>query len=434
MLTLNLDSAIFYFGQEKVEGCVREMKDVVADVFSDKTEDREQVFGWYEVAKWTEPELLAKMEAKAREIREKADVFVLVGVGGSNNGARAVIKAMEALAEDDPGVEIVYAGNNLSSNAVHRLLHRLEGKSVYIDVIAKNFETLEPGLAFRVLRQWMWEHYGEKIAERVIVTGTSGSRLDTIAQENGYLFLPFPEDIGGRYSVISPVGLFPMAAAGVDIRSLVQGAADMEKALKAEAPEQNPAVLYAAVRHLCEQNGFAMEFLSSFEPALEYFAKWWVQLFAESEGKDHSGLYPVACSFSEDLHSVGQYIQSGKRNLAELFLYVEEPEYRYTVQQDRKIEDGFSYLDQKDIASINDTAFSATAKAHAEGGVPVSILSIPRLTPYYFGQMFYFFEFTCYLSGMFNGINPFDQPGVEAYKSIMLRSLKTGTEMKATTI
>ena len=424
MLKMNVESALSFFGKERVTDFIRTKKDVIADVLSDKKEDPEQVLGWFRVGRWTTPELMEKMEAKAREIREKADVFVLVGVGGSNNGARAVIKAMEALSDEKPKVKIVYAGNNLSSNAIHHLLNSLKGKSVYLDVIAKNFETLEPGLAFRILRRWMRGQFGDEMADRVIVTGTAGSQLNRIAEENGYLFLPFPDDIGGRYSVLSPVGLFPMAAAGIDIRSVARGGKDMEQVLKTEPQESNPAVVYAAIRHLCEEDGFAMEFLSSFEPALEYFSKWWVQLFAESEGKNHSGLYPVACSFSEDLHSVGQYIQSGKRNLAELFLRVERPEYHCVVQPDEKVHDGFAYLDNKDVSKINNTAFSATVKAHAQGGVPVNVLSIPRLEPYDFGQMFYFFELTCYLSGTFNGINPFDQSGVEAYKSIMLHELR----------
>lgn len=423
MLTLNFNKAMYFLGYETVYSCIDQNETLLREVFAEKQQDDEQVFGWYTVDKWNTPELVAKMKQKAAEIQEKADIFVLVGVGGSNNGARAVIKAME---KTDAGskVEVVYAGNNLSSNAVCELLNRLKGKSVYINVIAKNFATLEPGLSFRILRRFMREQYGEGFSERVIVTGTAGSELDKLADDNGYMFLPFPDDIGGRYSVLSPVGLFPIAAAGIDPEAVIRGALDMERKLKSTPYKNNPAVVYAAMRHLFEKRGFAMEFLSSFEPGLSYFSKWWVQLFAESEGKDHSGLYPVACSFSEDLHSVGQYIQSGKRNLLELFLHVEKAENNYTVQPDAHILDGFEYLNGMSVKAINDIAFEATVKAHAEGGVPCTVLSIPEMTPYYFGQLFYFFAFTCYISGMLNGINPFDQPGVEAYKTEMFRGLK----------
>lgn len=427
MLSFNFEGTMPFLGKESLSNLIQANKGLLADIFSDKKCDTEQVFGWFNVDKWNTPQLFEQMKTKAREIREQADVFVLVGVGGSNNGARALIKAMESL-KIEPGLEIVYAGNNLSGNAICKLLDQFEGKSVYMNVIAKNFETLEPGLSFRILRKWMREQYGERYSQRAIVTGTVGSQLNKLSDQNGFLFLPFPEDIGGRYSVLSPVGLFPIAVAGIEIEDVVGGARDMEKFLKETQFISNPAVIYAANRHLLEQRGFANEILSSFEPALEYFSKWWVQLFAESEGKNNTGIFPVACSFSEDLHSVGQYIQSGKRNMAELFLHVDEPEHNYTVQADEKIEDGFGYLNYMDVNSINDVAFWATVKAHEEGGVPCNIVSIPKLTPYYYGQLFYFFELTCYISGMFNHVNPFDQPGVEAYKSKMMHKLKGGIE------
>lgn len=417
---MNFEKSLPFLEKDSVSNCIESNKKLLTDIFSEKVQDAEQVFGWFDVDQWATPELVEKMKQKAQEIQEKADVFVLVGIGGSNNGARALIKAFAKQSK----VEIVYAGNTLSGNEVCELLDHLEGKSVYINVIAKNFATLEPGLAFRILRRFMQKQYGENIADRVIVTGTAGSQLNRLADENGYLFLPFPDDIGGRYSVLSPVGLFPVAVAGIPIESIIRGAQDMEKSLKATDYDKNPAVIYATIRHLLEKRGFAMEFLSSFEPDLAYFSKWWVQLFAESEGKNHAGLYPVVCSFTEDLHSVGQYIQSGKRNLLELFLHVEQAEHTYVVQPDSQIDDGFDYLNHMDVKEINDIAFHATVKAHSEGGVPCNVLSIPELTPYYFGQLFYFFQFTCYISGMLNGVNPFDQPGVEAYKTEMFHGLK----------
>lgn len=420
MLDFDFNNALSFLKKDEVFNLIEEKDAILQDVFSEKTEDSENVLGWFSVDKWTTPELVDKMERKAKEIQEKADVFVLVGVGGSNNGSRSLIKAFAKQSK----VEIMYAGNNLSSNYICSLLEELKDKSVYINVIAKNFETLEPGLTFRILRRFMHEQYGADIADRIIVTGTAGSQLNQLADQNSYLFLPFPDDIGGRFSVLSPVGLFPVAVAGIDINQIILGAREMQHMLKITPFKENAAVTHAVIRHLLERRGFSMEFLSSFEPNLEFFSKWWIQLFAESEGKNHSGLYPVACSFSEDLHSVGQYIQSGKRNLAEVFLHVEDATQDYTVCVDNKIADGFDYLNNMSVKEINDIAFRATVKAHTEGGVPCSIIMMPKLTPYYFGQLFYFFQFACYISGMLNGVNPFDQPGVEAYKTEMFRGLK----------
>ena len=420
MLKFNFDNSLSFLGFNSVFEYIEQKQQVLEDIFLPKERDEDGVFGWFNVEKWTKKELVTKMECKANEIRKNGDIFVLVGVGGSNNGARSLIKAFST----QMNIEVLYAGNNLSSKMICELLDKLKGKSVYINVIAKNFETLEPGLAFRVIRDFMWEQYGDDIKNRVIVTGTPGSQLNQLADKNGYMFLPFPYDIGGRFSVLSPVGLFPAAVAGVKIEDIIKGAIDMEKMLKSIPFRDNPAIVYAAIRHLMEEQGFAMEFLSTFEPDLEFFSKWWVQLFAESEGKNFGGLFPVSCSFTEDLHSVGQYIQNGKRILMETFLYVNNVARNYIIQPDKKVFDGFDYLNNVDVKSINDTAFNATVKAHISGGIPCNIISIPQLTPYYFGQLFYYFQLTCYISGMFNGINPFDQPGVEEYKKEMFCKLK----------
>lgn len=420
MLQFDFENSLSFLGINSVFEFIEKNKKMLEELFSFKEKDEDRVFGWFNVEKWTTQELTAKMECKAREIHENGEIFVLVGVGGSNNGARSLIKAFTKQGD----VEVVYAGNNLSGKTVCELLDKLKGKSVYINVIAKNFETLEPGLTFRILRNFMWEQYVDDISSRVIVTGTSGSQLNQLADKNGYMFLPFPDDIGGRYSVLSPVGLFPAAVSSINIQDIIRGAKDMELMLKTAPFCENPAVIYAAIRHLIEEKGFTMEFLSSFEPDLEYFSKWWVQLFAESEGKNFRGLFPVSCSFTEDLHSVGQYIQSGKRNLMETFIHVGNTAGNYIIQPDTKVFDGFDYLNHMDMKSINDTAFWATVKAHEAGSVPCNIITIPQLTPYYFGQLFYYFQFSCYVSGKFNGINPFDQPGVEEYKKEMFRKLK----------
>ena len=358
------------------------------------------------------------MMAKADEIRKSADAFVLVGVGGSNQAARAVIKALQR-----PGTpEIIYAGNTLSAPALQKVLRKLNDKrSIYINVIAKNFETLEPGSHFRVLRKYLERRYTkEGAAQRIILTGTYGSRLEEIAKENGYTFLEFPVPVGGRYSVLTPVGLFPMAVAGIDIPLLLQGALQMKELLQGD---DHPAIQYAALRQTLYRQKFDIEVLASCEPQLEYYAKWWVQLFGESEGKEKQGVFPTAVNYSEDLHSLGQYMQDGRRNLMETFLSVGEPDGSVVVEPDPGFGDRFDYLDNMDFLEINRAAEAATIRAHFEGGVPCFRLLLPRLDEFSFGQIFYFFMIACAISGKTAGINPFDQEGVEAYKCSMFRML-----------
>jgi len=380
----------------------------------------ENDLGWFKTNTWGNDAAIVEIQKKAIEVRRKADVFILIGVGGSNQAARAVIESMEVISGN---IEILYAGNNLSTRYIEKLIKKIENKSVYINIIAKNFETLEPGIGFRILRQYLEKKYKGDIKNRVFVTGTVGSTLWQLAQNQGYTFLPFPSDIGGRYSVASPVGLFPMAVAGIDIKELISGAKDMEKLLKATNNKNNIAFKYACVRNILLSKGYNVEIISSFEPDLDFFLKWWKQLFAESEGKNNRGIFPVSCSFSEDLHSIGQYIQEGQRILMETFIDVQKGNSSMIIQPDKNYEDYFSYLDHKALHDINDASYQATLKAHIAGGVPCMVMKVPDISPYYFGQMFYFFQFACYLSGEILGVNPFDQPGVEAYKERMFRIL-----------
>lgn len=355
----------------------------------------------------------------AQEIRANADVFVLVGVGGSNQAARAMIEALQA--EDDT-VEIVYAGNTLSAHAIQKILRKIENKSVYINVIAKNFETLEPGSHFRLLRKAMQARYSaEEMAKRVVLTGSYGSRLEEIAHENGYRFLSFPQKIGGRYSAFSPVCLLPAAVAGLDIDAYLQGGQAMEEHVR--TCEKNIAVQYAALRTALYNAGFGIELLASFEPQLDWLTQWWIQLFGESEGKENGGIFPAAVIYSEDLHAMGQYLQEGQRCLSETFLAVRDAKASVIVQPDRDFNDGFDYLDGMDFAKINEAAQQATLEAHTQGGVPCTVLSVPMLNEYYYGQLYYFFMAACAVSGKVLGINPFDQNGVEAYKQSMFQKL-----------
>lgn len=373
--------------------------------------------GWLDTEEWAGEDAVRRLEELAAKIRRDADIFVLIGVGGSNNAARAVIKALQKAGTPD----IVYAGNTLSPHALNKMLKKLEGKSIYVNCIAKNFETLEPGASFRILRKYLQERYGNRASERIIATGTAGSSLEQLCAAQGYTFLEFPDNIGGRYTAISNVGLLPMAVAGINIRELVLGAANMQKELHTGKAEENKAFQYACLRHLFYRHGYKIEMLSCFEPRFRYFYKWWIQLFAESEGKNDRGIFPAASEYSEELHSVGQFLQEGSPVIFETFLDIREHQDSLMIESDG-IQDYFDYLDGKDFWNINKEAYKATVAAHSER-LPCLTLEIGALDAYHFGQLFYFFQFACYLSCKLTGVNPFDQPGVEAYKKGMFEAL-----------
>lgn len=381
--------------------------------------------GWLDTEEWASEKHLLKLEKLAEEVRREADTFVLIGVGGSNNAARSVIEALKDVnPSSDRAPEILYAGNTLSPYALRKILSRLHGKSVYINCIAKNFETLEPGASFRILRQYLFQKYGEDARRRIICTGTKGSSLETLCGEQGYRFLEFPVNVGGRYTAITSVGLFPMAVAGVHIRELVKGAKEMEKLLHETRGQKNSAYFYACLRNFYYRNGYRMEMLSSFEPQFRWFYKWWIQLFAESEGKENRGIFPVSGEFSEELHSIGQFLQEGSPLIFETFLHVKQQKEKLVIPADGQ-RDFFEYLDGKDLHKINEAAFEATRKAHSKK-LPCITIEIDKIDAYHFGQLFYFFQFACYLSARILGVKPFDQPGVEAYKIRMFEALGKG--------
>ncbi|WP_088187324.1 glucose-6-phosphate isomerase [Desulfosporosinus sp. FKA] len=410
-----------FISQQEIIDSIEKHRPLIEKVLEASTEDKDNL-GWVDLDLLANTSLIQQIQAKAREIREKADVFVLIGVGGSNQGSRAVIESL-----GDNNVEIIYAGNNLSPHHMNRVMAKLSDKSVYINVIAKNFATLEPGITFRVLRNYLEQRYGEaEAAKRIIATASlNNSSLEVLGKEKGYTLLPFPLDVGGRFSVLSAVGLLPIAVAGINITELLQGANDIKREIQSLSPEDNPAVLYGVTRNSLLQKGYNLEILAFFEPLLSYFSKWWIQLFGESEGKHGKGIYPTACSFTEDLHSLGQYIQEGQRMLFETFLNLENQGSSFKIPHEETDNDGFQYIDSKDFTFLNKTAYEATVKAHVEGGVPCLVLNIPELTAYYMGQLFYFFQYACYISASLLGVDPFNQPGVEAYKNVMFSSLKT---------
>ncbi len=398
------------------------LKDIIKSEITGDAQGLNQTYqdnlGWLDSEEWAGEKAIRHLLKKAGKIRMDADVFVLIGVGGSNQAARSVINALQT--EGKP--KILYAGNNISAHYMNEILKELEGKSVYINVIAKNFETLEPGIGFRILRDYLEKRYQENAKSRITVTGTIGSKLHELAINQGYDFLVFPDNIGGRYSVLSDVGLFPMAVAGIDIELLVNGAKEMRKQLWESDPKDHIALQYATYRNLLLKKGYYLEMLALFEPQLSYFTKWWTQLFAESEGKQGKGIFPVGVNYSEDLHSVGQYVQEGQRILFETFLEIQEQNSSLILNRAYE-DDYFTYLDGKDFWNINKEAFEATYGTHSSSGIPCLRFSIPRLDEYYFGQLFYLFEFSCYLSGVILGVNPFDQPGVESYKKDMFSRL-----------
>lgn len=383
--------------------------------------------GWLHVDDWASDERLDRIEELAGRLREAADTFVLIGVGGSNNAARAALCALGARDCSLDGTHrVVYAGNTLSAFELRRVLEDLEGRNVVIDCVAKNFETLEPGSSFRLLRQWLVGRYGpEGAARRIVCCGTPGSHLDDLCHEHGYEFTTFPEPVGGRYTALTEVHLLPMAFAGVDVRALVAGARSEEALLRDRAadPADNPAWRYALVRRLAWDEGLRVELLSFFEPRFRWFSKWYEQLFGESEGKDGLGLFPASAEYSEELHSLGQYVQDGTHQLMETFLDVMEPgPLDSLVLGGSDIDDRFGYLDGCDFWEINKASFTASRAAHART-LPCPTIELDRVDEEHLGRLFYFFMFSCYLSAELLGVNPFDQPGVEAYKQLMFKTL-----------
>lgn len=414
--------------------------------------------GWFDVEQAACE--LAKIKEIAAEIRAKEADFVLIGVGGSNQAARACIEALRAertlgkgdflqhsgQASADAGTtsgaeagtvtstaapcRIFYAGNNLSAKSLQVTLAALaqSDKDVYINIIAKNFATLEPGSHFRIFRNFLAQKYpAHEIADHIIVTGSEGSELEALAERQGARFLTFPERIGGRFSAFSSVGLLPLAVFGLDCDAYIQGALDMQRALAAS--RGGAAARYAAFRNSFDPAQIKLEVLATFEPELYFVSKWWQQLFGESEGKDHKGLYPATHLYSEDLHSLGQYMQAGQRIMAETFLTVAQTNWSLPFQtalphiDGGKYQDNFDYLQKFDFTEINQAALRASIEAHISGGVPVAEIELGAVDMYNLGAFYYFNMVACSLSALLLGVNPFDQPGVETYKTSMFKAL-----------
>jgi len=384
--------------------------------------------GWVNLPSTISGTLIKDIEVTAKKIRKNSDVFVSLGIGGSYLGARASIEFLKpnfANEFKNEKPKIYFSGHNLSSDYLGDLLELIKNKKATVNVISKSGTTTETAVIFRILKQHLEKSYGKNGARERIIATTDKSRgaLRQLAEKQGYKTFVIPDDIGGRFSVFTPVGLLPIAAAGINIRKLIQGARDFQKRCDILNISKNPAYKYAAIRHILYKKGKVIEVLSGFHPSLHYIGEWWKQLFGESEGKDGKGIFPAACEFTTDLHSLGQMIQDGKRNLFETFLTVEQSKAKIKIPKVRENLDGLNYLAGKDLDFVNQKAYQATASAHFEGKVPNMTVSIPRRNAFYLGQLFYFFEKSIAMSGLLLGVNPFNQPGVEAYKKKMFKLL-----------
>ena len=386
--------------------------------------------GWLHLPSSITVDHLADIKQTAQTLRENCDTIVVAGIGGSYLGARAIIEALgnsfEWLANDGKNPVILFAGNNIGEDYLYELTQYLKNRKFGVINISKSGTTTETALAFRLLKKQCEEQRGKEMARKVIVAITDAKKgaARTCADKEGYTSFVIPDNVGGRFSVLTPVGLLPIAVAGFDIAKLVQGAADMEKAVAADVPfEQNICLQYAAVRNALYQEGKKIEILVNYNPKLQYLGEWWKQLYGESEGKDGKGIFPASVNFSTDLHSMGQYIQDGMRVLFETVIDVDKARRSMTVKADDANLDGLNYLAGMDINYINKQAMIGTIMAHNDGGVANIVLHVPEMNEYHFGAMVYFFEKACGISGYLLGVNPFNQPGVEAYKKNMFKLL-----------
>ena len=387
--------------------------------------------GWIDLPVNYDKEEFARIKKAAEKIQSDSDVLVVIGIGGSYLGARAAIEMLtnnfhNALDNDKrKAPKIFYVGNNISSTYMAELLQAIEGKDVSLNIISKSGTTTEPAIAFRILRSYLEKKYGVDEARKRIYATTDKAKgaLKTLADAEGYETFVVPDDVGGRFSVLTAVGLLPIAAAGINIDEMMQGAADAREAYSNPSLKENDAYKYAAVRNALYNKGKVIEVLVNYEPSLHYFNEWWKQLYGESEGKDNKGLFPAAVDFTTDLHSMGQYIQEGRRILFETVVNIEKPKYEIEIEEDAENLDGLNFLTGKTMDFVNKQAFHGTVLAHNDGGVPNMVLNVPEISAYYFGYMVYFFEKACGISGYLLGVNPFNQPGVEAYKKNMFALL-----------
>ncbi len=407
------------------------------DMLHNGTGKGNDFIGWVDLPINYDKEEFDRVKAAAKKIQETADVLIVIGIGGSYLGARAAIEALthsfyNNLNKDDRKTpEVYFAGNSISGKYLSDLLDVIKDKDVCLNVISKSGTTTEPAIAFRILKSYVEEKYGKEEAKNRIFATTDKEKgaLRTLADQEGYETFVIPDVVGGRYSILTPVGLLPIAAAGIDIDAMMHGAIEGYEEYKSTNVEENPCYEYAAVRNLLYNDGKKIEIMVNYEPSLAYISEWWKQLFGESDGKEGKGIFPASVNFSADLHSMGQYIQDGERHLFETVLNIGKPERDVQVPFDEANLDNLNYLNEETMDFVNKKAFEGTILAHVDGGVPNIVLNIPEMNAFYYGKLMYFFEKACGIGGYMMDINPFDQPGVEAYKKNMFALLgKPGFE------
>lgn len=441
-ISLNITKAASFLAEDAVKAYEPKVK-AAQEALENGTCEGNDFLGWLHLPSSITPEFLNEIQAVANTLREKCEVVVVAGIGGSYLGARAVIEGLGNsfawLVNDKKNPTILFAGNNIGEDYLFELTSFLKDKKFGVINISKSGTTTETALAFRLLKKQCEDQRGKEEAKDVIVAVTDAKKgaARTCADKEGYKSFIIPDNVGGRFSVLTPVGLLPIAVAGFDVKQLVAGAADMEKACgKDVAFEENPAAIYAATRQaLYTQAGKKIEIVCNFQPKLHYFAEWWKQLYGESEGKDQKGIFPAACDFTTDLHSMGQWIQQGERSIFETVISVGTPNEKLLFPHDDENLDGLNFLEGKRVDEVNKMAELGTRLAHVDGGVPNILVNVPELNAYYLGQLIYFFEKACGISGLLEEVNPFNQPGVEAYKKNMFALLnKPGYEAESKAI
>lgn len=393
--------------------------------------------GWIDLPENYDKEEFARIQKAAEKIQSDSEVLVVIGIGGSYLGAKAALDFLNHSfynlldKAERKAPQIFFAGNSISSSYLTDLIHIIGDRDFSVNVISKSGTTTEPAIAFRIFKEMLIKKYGREEANKRIYATTDKAKgaVKVEADEEGWETFVIPDDVGGRFSVLTAVGLLPIAASGADISQLMEGANQARKDFSSDKLEENAAYQYAALRNILYRKGKVTELLINYEPSLQYFSEWWKQLFGESEGKDQKGIYPSSANFSTDLHSLGQYIQEGRRNIFETVIKLDKPRHNIDIPVTEKDLDGLGYLQGKDVDFVNTKAFEGTLLAHTDGDVPNFVITIPEQNAFTLGYLMYFFEIACGISGYINGVNPFDQPGVEAYKKNMFALLgKPGFE------
>lgn len=429
-IAFNLSSASVFIQPEEFQA-IEPQVIAAAKMLDYRSGPGNDFLGWLDLPVKYDRAELKRIKAAAKKIQRQSEVLIVIGIGGSYLGAKAALEFCgHSFYNNLPKKrrrtpEMYFAGTNISGTYLTHLLDVVGDRSFSVNVISKSGTTTEPAIAFRIFKKKLEEKYGVAGAKDRIYATTDRARgaLKTLADREGYETFVVPDDVGGRFSVLTAVGLLPMAAAGIDVDQLLKGAADARQLYKSAPYGENAVLQYAAARNILYRKGKDIEMLVNYEPRLHFMAEWWKQLFGESEGKNGKGIFPASADFTTDLHSLGQYIQDGRRHLFETVLEIEKPEADLVIEAEAGDPDGLNYLAGKSLDYVNKKAAEGTLLAHTDGGVPNLKVKIPEASPYYLGQLFYFFEKACALSGYLLGVNPFDQPGVEAYKKNMFRLL-----------